>query len=440
MKKVTIVLFISVLISFLFLPVFGKGVEGFGGGNELEKKKENIEQKKLGEQTQREAEAQKANVIKEEPELIWQKDFGEEIRQTKFHKTIGPSDFPIMAVETDNNFFVFDRKGNDLKRAIPKYELKDKKETHRGFVQISDNGEYILEGEWIAEILAQLKYTTVQGRKLWEKKDFYGSTAISPNGDVVTLLNTEGGKDKKGCVEFYNRAGKLLKQYSMDLSSLAEMAYYAFSFSKDGNYFVLRLEQWKEDKKDKKAIYPVILFNKKGELLWQKEIEVRPGKTPLFQLLISAHGNLIAYSGDNYICVVNKDGKLLWKKEPYSLLYSFSDNEDLVAIGEYESFNIAKASNGEEVWPTTQGYSVISPDGALLAVITSISELNEKKLTVHIARILDKKSKLILKTTYLHPSKIKFKFSADSKYLYYMEREKTKVAVFRIDITKFCRN
>jgi hypothetical protein len=149
---------------------------------------------------------------------------------------------------------------------------------------------------------------------LWEKKNFYGELEVSPDGSRIVLLNTKGGKNQEGSVDFYSESGKLLKQHSIDLFSIG-IPLYKFSFSDDGNYFVLRLEQWIENKKGRRAIYPIILFDKKGNLLWQKNIEVTPGRTALFVLLISPKGSYISYSSDKYIYVVDNKGNLLWKKE-----------------------------------------------------------------------------------------------------------------------------
>lgn len=437
-QKVITILFASVLISFLFLSIFCKGIEGLGGGNKLEGRKEDIKQNEVANQTQREGGVKKQNLIKEEPELIWQKDFGEKIRQAKLHKTIDVSDFPVMAVETENNLFIFDKKENEkIKRPIPmlEFEEKGKKEIAIGFAIVSDNGEYVLEGKGIPEFSYDLKYTTVVGKTLWKKKDFHGVAEVSPDGSLVVLLDTKGWEEKKGNVKFYDSSGNLLKQHPMDLSSIL-IPLYKFSFSDNGNYSVLRIEQWTEDRKGRKAIYPVILFDRKGNLLWQKNIEVTPGKTPIFELLISPYGNRISYSSDKQIYTVNKKGNLLWKKENYGIL-SFSNKENLLIkskkvllvnglLGtEIRNIDLGLFSTPHMVLPK------ISPDESLVAILTTGETVGDKEI-LYVLNLLGEKPKIIFRRAYPANFIRQFHFSTDRRVLYFVGQEETKLSVYRL--------
>jgi len=61
------------------------------------------------------------NLIEKEPQLVWQKDFGTKILRFKLHKEIDATDFPILAVETEDALIIFDKKGNEkIKRQIPR--------------------------------------------------------------------------------------------------------------------------------------------------------------------------------------------------------------------------------------------------------------------------------------------------------------------------------
>ncbi len=436
MKKVTTVLFVLVLISFLFLSAFGTGVEGFRGKNKLERTKEHIEEKKVAEQTQTESGIKKQKT-KEEPELIWQKEFGEEIRKTKLQKLIGPSQFPIMAVETENNLFFFDKKGNkNITRSIPRLDFEEKgsKQIARGFAIVSDNGGYILEGRGIPEFSYDLKFTTVDGKILWEKKDFHGVPEVSPDGSLITLLDTKGWEEKKGNVKFYSTSGKLLKQHPMDLSSIL-MPLYKFSFSDQENYSVLRIEQWM-DKKNNIAIYPVIFFDKKGNLLWQKNMEVTPGKTPPFELLISRYGNRIAYSSDKQIYTVNSKGSVLWKKENFTAL-GFSAKENLLIKA--KKVLLADGSTGAVIRSIDLGaftvphkiFPKISPDESLIAILTTGETVGDKEI-LYVLDLSRDEPKIIFTREYPPHFIRMFDFCSDNKVFYFVCQESTKLLVYRL--------
>jgi hypothetical protein len=364
------------------------------------------------------------------PELIWQKDFGTKVLRFMLHKEVGSDEFPIMAVELENELIVFDKKRNEItRRSIPILEVKGEK--IRGYVVISDNGKYILEGKGIPQYSYDLKYTTVNGKFLWEKKDFSGEPVVSPDGNTIILLNLKGNA-KKGKIEFYNSAGKVLKQHSMDISSVL-MPLYKLAFSENGNYFVLRLEQWIEEEGSRKAIYPVILFDNKGNLLWQQTVEVTGRVTPYFELLISPLGNTIAYSGNKYIYVVNKQGDLLWKSD-FRNLYSFSSDGDYLLMSNDEGFIIVDAKSGKEILSRTHGYPQLSSDGRILAVIEKIKEFNGEELILNILDMGDKKERLIMKRKAVPPIKSKFQFSFDGSSIFFIEQSDEVVAVYKITL------
>src|SRR3990172_376910 len=411
--------FIAVVFS-LFIVVSCQMIKEPAGKEEAQIQKE-AEQRPSEIQPQQKQSSTKPET--KEPQLIWQKDFGAEIRRFQMYKTIDPTDFPVMAVETKDELIIFYKKRNEtIRRQKPRLELeqKGKKETYRGYVIVSDNGKYVLEGRGVPEFSYDLKYTTVDGKTLWEEKDFYGLPIVSPDGSVVVLLDTKGWRDKKGSVKFYDNSGKLLKQYFMDLNGIENFAY-AFAFSEDGNYFILQLEA-------------IILFDKKGNLLWQKNIETTPGRTSLFALLISQRGSKIAYSSDKDIYIVDKKGNLLWK-DVFHNLYSFSTDEDILLMGSNGGFLIVDSQSGKKIWSKAQGYPILSPDEILLAVIGEVYEPTEEKLALHILNMPNKKENLIMKDKYVHPMKRKFQFSLDSKFLYFVKQEETNLSVYRFALS-----
>jgi hypothetical protein len=387
-----------------------------------------------------------------EPDLIWQKDFGSDIRRFKLHRDVGPEDFPVMAVETEDALIVFDREGNEItkrRKPVSEFVVEGKTLRYRGYLIISDNGKYILEGKHILEISTELKYTTINGKVLWEKKGFSGEPEVFHDGDTVVLLNFDGGEDKeeqviydnsgklvgtippmKGSVEFYDRSGKLLKQHFIDLSSML-MPLYRLAFSEDGNYFVLRVEQVIEGETGREAIYPIFFFDKKGNLLWERNIETTQGKTPPFSLLISPYGGKIAYAGDhNYI--VDKAGNLLWKKESHSLSY-FSDENNLVMRKRGDSYSIVNSFNGNELWSVDQGYPIISPEGSAIVLIRGLDEEDGKKLLFY-AMDKEKKEKTLVMKKYPLSMNRKYQFSSDSRYLYYIVEEGDRVSVYKLSV------
>ena len=372
-----------------------------------------------------------------EPELIWQRDFGVKIHRFKLHRIINATDFPIMSVETEDELIIFDKKGNEIiRRQIPRLEVEQegKRMTYRGYVILSDNGEYILEGKGVPEFSYDLKYTTVDGRVLWEEKNFHGLPVVSPDGSVVVLLDTKGLADKKGKIKFYDTSGKLLKQHFADLRGIETLSY-DLAFSQDGSKFVLNIEQWIKKKGEKRRIFPILLFDKTGNLLWRKEIVVTPGKPAIIQLLISPYGDKISYSSDKYIYTVDNQGRLLWRKEFHNL-FSFSPQGKFLLIGRDNRISIVNAVSGEEIWMVNRkGYPIISPDETLLAIIGRVLEPDGKKLTVNVVRLADKRERLILKKKYSHPFKRRFQFSSDSKYLYFVEQEgETKLSVYKLTL------
>ncbi|NOY64173.1 MAG: hypothetical protein GXO97_02045, partial [Nitrospirae bacterium] len=186
--------------------------------------------------------------VPQKPQLIWQKKFNAPVRSFKMRSSIKEKDFPLLAVKTSNELIVFDRNGKEyIRRKMPVLTTKETGKTYKGFLEISDNGKYILE-ERGSQFSSHLKYTTVEDQILWEIKNFQGLPLISPDGEVVVLLETNSEKNKKGMIKFISSSGKLLKQHPIDLGSI-EMPLYAFSFSEDSKYFALRIEQWKENKK-----------------------------------------------------------------------------------------------------------------------------------------------------------------------------------------------
>jgi len=279
----------------------------------------------------------------------------------------------------------------------------------------------------------------VDGKTLWEKKDFHGRSIVSPDGSTIVLLNTKGGKNEKGSVEFYSESGKLLKQHFIDLSSI-EMPLYKFSFSDDGNYSVLRVEQWIEDKKGRKAIYPIILFDKKGNLLWQKNIDVTPGKTPLFELLISSYGNRISYSGDRYIYTVDNQGKFLWKKEQYGLL-TFSKKENLIIKA--KTFSFVDSLTGAEIRSFDLGLvripfmisPVISPVENSIAIVTTGGGIRDN-YTLYVLELVEKDAKIIFKKDYPFQFIRKIQFSTDSNHLYFVGQEETKLVIYKLALSE----
>lgn len=372
-----------------------------------------------------------------EPALIWQRDFGVKIHRFKLHRIINATDFPIMSVETEDELIIFDKKGNEIiRRQIPRLEVEQegKRMTYRGYVILSDNGEYILEGKGVPEFSYDLKYTTVDGRVLWEEKNFHGLPVVSPDGSVVVLLDTKGSADKKGKIKFYDTSGKLLKQHFADLRGIETLSY-DLAFSQDGSKFVLNIEQWIKKKGEKRRIFPILLFDKTGNLLWRKEIVVTRGKPAIIQLLISPYGDKISYSSDKYIYTVDNQGRLLWRKEFHNL-FSFSPQGKFLLIGRDNRISIVNAVSGEEIWMVNRkGYPIISPDETLLAIIGRVLEPDGKKLTVNVVRLADKRERLILKKKYSHPFKRRFQFSSDSKYLYFVEQEgETKLSVYKLTL------
>ena len=112
----------------------------------------------------------------EEPrktQLIWQKKFNASVISFKMRKLIKEKEFPLLAVETENELIVFDRDGKEyLRRKIPVLTSKETGKTYKGFLEISDNGKYILEGWGIPQFSSHLRYTTVEGGILWKVQTF----------------------------------------------------------------------------------------------------------------------------------------------------------------------------------------------------------------------------------------------------------------------------
>ncbi len=194
-----------------------------------------------------------------------------------------------------------------------------------------------------------------------------------------------------------------------------------------------------EDEAGKKSIYPLMFFNKKGNLLWQKNVDVPSGRLLRFYiLLISPHGNRVAYSNDEHIYIVDKSGDLLWKKElEFPNLSYFSKQEDILVMSkEGKIYSVVDALNGDELWSTNQGYPIYSPDKTVIAIIRSISEKNGEEIVLQIMNIADKETKLLMKRKAVYPLNRMFRFSSDSNYIYYVEKaENTKISIYKLSIS-----
>jgi hypothetical protein len=434
LKKMAVILPTLLITGYLFTHCL-KAKE-LNHENKAQAHQEDIKYQKIVKEKYEESKIK--NQTEKEPQLVWKKEFGTKIFRFELHKEIDATDFPILAIATKDALIISDKKGNEkIRRPIPmlEFEEKRKKEKARGYAIVSGNGEYVLEGKGIPEFSYDLKYTTVDGRTLWEKKNFYGQEVVSPDGSTIVLLNTKGGKNEKASVEFYSESGKLLKQHFIDLSSI-EMPLYALAFSEDGNYFVLRVEQWIEDTLGRRAIYPIILFDKKGNLLWQKNIEVTPGRTPMFELLISPHGNIISYSSDKLIYTVNKNGNFLWKKENCAIL-SFSDKGNLLLKA--KKVLLVDGLLGTEIWSIDLGFFTIphmaspkiSPDESSIAILTTGETVRDKE-TLYVFNILKEKPKISFKKEFPAHFIRKSHFSTDSKVLYFVGQQETKLSIYRL--------
>ena len=372
----------------------------------------------------------------EEPrktQLIWQKKFNASVISFKMRKLIKEKEFPLLAVKTANELIVFDRYGKEyLRRKIPVLTSKETGKTYKGFLEISDNGKYILEGWGFPQFSSHLRYTTVEGGILWKVQNFHGLPLISPDGEVVVLLETNSEENKKGVIKFMSSSGKLLNKHLIDLSSI-EMPLYAFSFSEDSKYFALRIEEWIDDKKGRRAIYPVLFFDKKGVLLWKRYVEVSQGKTPIFELLVSPHGNYISFTSEKKTYLVDKKGRLIREDEFFNL-FSYSANEKLLIAGKDKAeIYVINVVSGRRLFSIDYGYPLISPDGRVLFIVRTIQNTNGKQTTLSLVDLTNKKEKLILRRNYLPSSQRKYQFSSDGKYLYFVEQNnKTLLSVYRV--------
>jgi hypothetical protein len=388
-----------------------------------------------------EAKGQSVSHKLDEPQLVWQKEFGVGIQYIKLHDEVGPTHFPVRFVYTKDALVVFDKEGTEVekrKRPVYRTEINGKEVTYKGYLILSDNGKYILEGRAILEISLDLKYTTIDGKVLWKKKGFSGMAKILSNGNVIVLFNYKGGKDKKGSIEFYDKYGKLFKQHFIDIRGIKDF-YYDLVLSRDGNYLFLQVDQWIENDEGRKVIHPFFLFNKKGDLLLQKNIETISGKKPKIQLLISHHGNKIAYSNDQFIYVIDQMGNFLWKNKFHNLNYFSYDENMLVMRNKEKVFFIVDSLEGNILWSTDKGYPILAPDNSLIAIKERTDENDGRIIDLYAVKMIDDKNNmkrsLIMRRKYTHPIKVIFQFSSDSKQIHYIEQsEESKLSVYRLAV------
>jgi len=173
------------------------------------------------------------------------------------------------------------------------------------------------------------------GRILWDNAlvDDYANITIADNGEMIAV--TTWGWQEAGQINgvtFYNKKGQLVKTVAFPQASLKWIG--ATAVSPDGKYFILG-----ESMKDQARI---ILYNiDTGKVIWEKkagredvvEIKISPGTRRILVATRQDNGS------DMMFLLFDKKGKILWHKE-LNGLYSLDVKRYLKFKDEEGAFEI----------------------------------------------------------------------------------------------------
>jgi len=328
-----------------------------------------------------------------EPKLVWKKEFDSEI--IDFHVWTVPETsksnlIPITTVQTKKYLYLLDEKG-EVKRSLPLGPLVF---LPRYSIVVSKNGKYVIEieskylGDDVTEEgktlfghgvsnLETFRYTTWEGKILWERENIYESeeygicTCITPQGDRVIVIGDDGSSPEHHAgIWFYNKKGKIIRGYSYkeirySEDGLLDGKEAKCDMSGDGNFLVFGYPDL-----SKKYEIGVILFDKDGNILWKRSIQ-KQEYSSVYGINISYHGETIYVESDDYIYLYNKKGDLIRKIERAKTFLS-PKGDFLVAI--FPSFiALIDTLTGKEITRINLKYELcdieISPKGDFLLVV-----------------------------------------------------------------------
>lgn len=365
-------------------------------------------------------------------ELIWQKEFDEvpSVWILQGPRRGGKNEIPLLEVHVGKMYSLFGEKGEIIRKI--KYGRK---------VSISEDRKYLLETMWRPDSFgSDIRFSSWEGKVLWERKDVGYGAELSPTGEVTVLRDFDS--NVLNGIEFLDKNGKVIRK--QDIEYVHDTATTRSRFSKDGNYYAFAYRQGLEIKEIRGFLS---FFNKSGHLLWTKE-----DKKILWPrwLLLSTHGERIFLNKGKFFYCLNRQGRLLWETDwmkekelsrtsPRRVILSPKD-DFLVALFD-EFIFVVKASNGEEIWRLklekierrryVPYHKVeLSPNGMLLAVIIGELESEGKFYIVNSSN-----GNIIVQGKYpIFDTSVESVFSGDSRYFYIVARKAKSLFVYKLEI------
>jgi len=275
--------------------------------------------------------------------------------------------YPCVLITKDEIRFldVKGKKKKSIKRMIEgvKWEGKGGIFTGKGLIKVrkSKNGEYLAVaiprgGSVLGEgIKGDLVMYRKDGKEMWRLADVYlsdGYVTPSPDGRYAIALPPE--EYPAGAPAFYSKEGmSYLKVKEWKNGWKRGYAVGDFDFSDDGRYLVIGIYNFPV--RDSGF---VILFDSKGREIW----EICTGKGVSY-VRISNSGKYIAVvatdrgeNADEDIMIFSKKGSLLWEKnfshwDGHTLM--FDPNKDKLCITWYHGkvrLRIYETKTGKELW------------------------------------------------------------------------------------------
>jgi outer membrane protein assembly factor BamB len=268
---------------------------------------------------------------------------------------------------TEKSVFLLDARGN-IEQKVP---LKDYDKA-----VISDDGTTLAAMKGKEIIISDLIRNQIVGRvKFGDSHPFLLPQHISfeVSDKILVVISLFSNT-----IYFHENNGRRLSEYQFD-----DLRKTRIKFSRDGKYLAVHVPNWGEGK----TSGFLLLFNNKGEKLWQFD---HKGCEASFD--ISADGSSVVLAANGRLYSLNREGKTVYEKEVEAGIVEIRVSPDggYVAFAQKNKHFVSLLSNqdGNVVWSEN-----IIGSGSVNSLITSVSVSSSGKLAIAMSKDWSRKNK-----------------------------------------------